>query len=599
MSKLFYFNVGVKKMNKHPEFLLNKINSPKDLKKLNLKDLEKLASEIRTLILEKDAAEGGHLGPDLGIVEATIAYHYVFDAPKDKIIWDVSHQTYPHKMLTGRAYAWLDPDKYEDVTPYSNPDESPYDYYAVDHTSTSVALATGMARARDMMGNHENITALIGDGSLTGGLAFEGFNNAADEKHNLIIVVNDNQMSIDDNVGGVVTALKKLRESNGQAEDNPFTAMGLDYKYVGQGNDIKSMIDAFKAVKDIDHPIVLHINTLKGKGYEPAIENEASHHWVMPFDLKTDKPTVPAPKTPNASTVIFDLLKKHIENQENILAINAAIPGVFGLGAIKKNYPKNYKDVGIAEQESVAFAAGAVKEGITPVLFENSTFLQRAYDQLSHNVAANDLPVVMIVAGGGITAASKTHLGIFDNTMVANWPNWEYLAPTTLNELKSMLEWAVKQRKHPVAIKSPVNPLPEGKVVSEDYSTIHYDVKFGSKVAIIGLGDFYQLGEKVDDLLKKDNINATLINPKSAAHLDTDTLDDLQKDHELVVTLEDNSIDGGFGQKVASYYGPTKMMVKNYGAKKEYTDNEPKGSIYKRDHLMPEQIASEVLEIIK
>jgi 1-deoxy-D-xylulose-5-phosphate synthase len=502
-------------------------------------------------------------------------------------------------MLTGRAYAWLDPDKYEDVTPYSNPDESPYDYYAVGHTSTSVALATGMARARDMMCKHENITALIGDGSLTGGLAFEGFNNAADEKHNLIIVVNDNQMSIDDNVGGVVTALKKLRESNGQAEDNPFTAMGLDYKYVGQGNDIKSMIDAFKAVKDIDHPIVLHINTLKGKGYEPAVENEASHHWVMPFDLKTDKPTVPAPKTPNASTVILDFLKKHIENQENILAINAAIPGVFGLGEIKKNYPKNYKDVGIAEQESVAFAAGAVKEGITPVLFENSTFLQRAYDQLSHDVAANDLPVVMIVAGGGITAASKTHLGIFDNTMVANWPNWEYLAPTTLNELKSMLEWAVKQRKHPIAIKSPVNPLPEGKVVSEDYSTIHYDVKSGSKVAIIGLGDFYQLGEKVVDLLKKDNINATLINPKSAAHLDTDTLDDLQKDHELVVTLEDNSIDGGFGQKVASYYGPTKMMVKNYGAKKEYTDNEPKGSIYKRDHLMPEQIASEILEIIK
>ena len=375
--------------------------------------------------------------------------------------------------------------------------------------------------------------------------------------------------------------------------------MGLDYKYVGQGNDIKSMIDAFKAVKDIDHPIVLHINTLKGKGYEPAVENEASHHWVMPFDLKTDKPTVPAPKTPNASTVILDFLKKHIENQENILAINAAIPGVFGLGEIKKNYPKNYKDVGIAEQESVAFAAGAVKEGITPVLFENSTFLQRAYDQLSHDVAANDLPVVMIVAGGGITAASKTHLGIFDNTMVANWPNWEYLAPTTLNELKSMLEWAVKQRKHPIAIKSPVNPLPEGKVVSEDYSTIHYDVKSGSKVAIIGLGDFYQLGEKVVDLLKKDNINATLINPKSAAHLDTDTLDDLQKDHELVVTLEDNSIDGGFGQKVASYYGPTKMMVKNYGAKKEYTDNEPKGSIYKRDHLMPEQIASEILEIIK
>lgn len=578
-------------MNKHPEFLLNKIESPKDLKKLDLKELEKLASEIRTLILEKDSAEGGHLGPDLGIVEATIAYHYVFDAPKDKIIWDVSHQTYPHKMLTGRAYAWLDPDKYEDVTPYSNPDESPYDYYAVGHTSTSVALATGMARARDMMGKHENITALIGDGSLTGGLAFEGFNNAADEKHNLIIVVNDNQMSIDNNVGGVVTALKKLRESNGQAEDNPFTAMGLDYKYVGQGNDIKSMIDAFKAVKDIDHPIVLHINTLKGKGYEPAVENEASHHWVLPFDLKTDKTTVPAPKTPNASTVILDLLKKHIENQENILAINAAIPGVFGLGEIKKNYPKNYKDVGIAEQESVAFAAGAVKEGITPVLFENSTFLQRAYDQLSHDVAANDLPVVMIVAGGGISSQSKTHLGVFDQVMISNLPNWIYLAPTTLNEEKAMVEWAIKQKKHPVAIKMPTKPVPEGdKITNADYSKIKYDIKPGKNVAILALGDMYNmLGKSV---AKKTG--ASLINPISANILDSTTLDILAKKNKVIVTIEDNILDGGFGEKVASYLGDKDIKVLNYGQKRIYTDQVPLKETLKDNRMTADQIVEDI-----
>lgn len=578
-------------MNKHPEFLLNKINSPKDLKKLDLKELEKLASEIRTLILEKDAAEGGHLGPDLGIVEATIAYHYVFDAPKDKIIWDVSHQTYPHKMLTGRAYAWLDPDKYEDVTPYSNPDESPYDYYAVGHTSTSVALATGMARARDMMGKHENITALIGDGSLTGGLAFEGFNNAADEKHNLIIVVNDNQMSIDDNVGGVVTALKKLRESNGQAEDNPFTAMGLDYKYVGQGNDIKTMIDAFKEVKDIDHPIVLHINTLKGKGYKPAIENEASHHWVLPFDLKTDKTTVPAPKTPNASTVIIDLLKKHIENQENILAINAAIPGVFSLGEIKNNYPKNYKDVGIAEQESVAFAAGAVKEGITPILFENSTFLQRAYDQLSHDVAANDLPVVMIVAGGGISSQSKTHLGVFDQVMISNLPNWIYLAPTTLNEEKAMIEWAIKQKKHPVAIKMPTKPVPEGdKITNADYSKIKYDIKPGKNVAVLALGDMYNmLGKSV---AKKTG--ASLINPISANILDSTTLDILAKKNKVIVTIEDNILDGGFGEKVASYLGNKDVKVLNYGQKRIYTDQVPLKETLKDNRMTTDQIIEDI-----
>lgn len=585
-------------MNIHPEFLLNKIKNPQDLKKFSLSEMDKLAEEIRTLIIEKDSVEGGHLGPDLGIVEATIAYHYVFNAPKDKIVWDVSHQTYPHKMLTGRAFGWLDPDRYEDVTPYSNPDESPYDYYAIGHTSTSIALATGMARARDLLGEHENIAALIGDGSLTGGLAFEGLNNAAIEKHNLLIVINDNQMSIDDNVGGVVTALKKLRDSNGKSEDNPFTAMGFDYRYVADGNSIKDMIDAFKATKDVDHPIVLHINTLKGKGYKPAVEHERDHHWVMPFDLKTDESKIKPSGAPTANSVAINFVKDKIESGENILAINAAIPGVFGLIDIKDNYPDHYKDVGIAEQESVAFAAGAVKEGAKPILFENSTFLQRAYDQLSHDVAANDLPITMLVAGGGISAQSKTHLGVFDNMMIANWPNWEYLAPTTLNELRSMLEWANKQGNHPVAIKMPTLKVPMGEKVSEDYSTIHYDVERGSKVAIIGLGDFYQLGKKVRDLLKDKGINASLINPKSVSTLDTESLDNLKKNHELVITLEDNEISGGFGQKIASYYGPTKMMVKNFGEKKEYTDNEKRESIYERNGLLPEQIVDKVLSIL-
>lgn len=574
-------------MNQHPDFLLNQIHGPQDVKQLDLAQMKQLASEIRTLILEKDAVLGGHLGPDLGIVEATIAYHYVFNAPKDKMVWDVSHQTYPHKMLTGRALAWLDPEHYEDVTPYSNPDESPYDYYAVGHTSTSIALATGMVRARDLMGGKENIMALIGDGSMTGGLAYEGLNNAAIEKHNLVVVVNDNQMSIDDNVGGLVTALKKLRDSNGQTPENPFTAMGFDYRYVADGNDIEDMIAAFEAVKDVDHPILLHINTLKGKGYEPAIKDEANHHWVLPFDLKTDKTTVPAPDGPTAASVALDEVIKRIKNDEKVLAINAAIPGSFGLDKIKQNYPENYVDVGIAEQESVAFAAGAVKEGAVPVLFESSTFLQRAFDQLSHDVAANDLPVVMLVAGGGISSNSKTHLGIFDQVMVGNLPNWIYLAPTTLNEEKAMLNWAINQRKHPVAIKIPTKPVPMGEEVSADFDKIKYQVKPGKDVAILALGDFYTLGQEV-----AEKLNATLINPVSANILDKDSLDKLAKEHELIVTLEDNSLDGGFGQKVASYLGTNKVL--NFGQRCEYTDQVPLKQIYQDNHLTSEQIIADI-----
>lgn len=577
-------------MNKHEDFLLNKIAGPKDVKKLSIPEMEKLAQEIRTLIVEKDAAEGGHLGPDLGIVEATIAYHYVFDAPKDKLIWDISHQTYPHKMLTGRAKAWLDPDHYEDVTPYSNPDESPYDYYAVGHTSTSVALATGMAKARDLMGQRENIMALIGDGSLTGGLAFEGLNNAAIEPHNLVVVVNDNQWSIDKNVGGVVTSLKKLRDSNGQTAENPFKAMGFDYRYVADGNDLSAMIDAFKAVKDVDHPILLHINTLKGKGYEPAVKDEEAHHWVSPFNLEDDQPLAAENQKPTSKSVALDVIKEQIDAGQNIMAINAAIPGVFNLDDFKNEYPANYTDVGIAEQESVAFATGFAKEGGIPVLMENSTFLQRAFDQLSHDTAANDLPVVMLVAGGTISSQSKTHLGIFDQVMISNLPNWIYLAPTTLAEEKTMLEWAIKQKKHPVAIKVPGDvPETDQQDVITDYSTINYQVKPGKEVAVIGLGAFYQLSEKV-----ANKIGATLVNPLSANILDEKALDQLAANHKVIVTLEDNILDGGFGQKIASYLGNKDVKVLNYGQNRVYTDQTPVAEIYQQNHLTLEQIVADV-----
>lgn len=581
-------------MNKHEDFLLNQIAGPQDLKKLRIPEMEKLAQEIRTLILEKDAVEGGHLGPDLGIVEATIAYHYVFNAPQDKIIWDVSHQTYPHKMLTGRAQAWLDPDHYEDVTPYSNPDESPYDYYSIGHTSTSIALATGMAKARDLMGKHENIMALIGDGSMTGGLAFEGLNNAAIEKHNLVVVVNDNQWSIDENVGGLVTALKKLRDSNGQTAENPFTAMGFDYRYVADGNNLTDMIAAFKAVKDVDHPILLHINTLKGKGYEPAVSDEEAHHWVSPFNLQNDQPLAPESQEPTPNSVALDVIKDEIKAGKNVMAIDAAIPGVFDLEEFKKEFPDHYTDVGIAEQESVAFATGFAKEGGIPVLMENSTFLQRAFDQLSHDTAANDLPVVMLVAGGQISNQSKTHLGIFDQVMISNLPNWIYLAPTTLEEEKAMIKWAIKQRKHPVAIKMPANvPDADEQTVATNYSEIKYRVKPGKDVAVLALGDFYQLGKDV-----AHKLGASLVNPLSANILDKRALDELAANHQVIVTLEDNSLDGGFGQKVASYLGKEKVNVLNYGQKRVYTDQTPVKEIYQQNHLTTAQIVADVQQLL-
>ena len=433
--------------------------------------------------------------------------------------------------------------------------------------------------------------ALIGDGSMTGGLAYEGLNNAAIEKHNLVVVVNDNQMSIDNNVGGLVTALKKLRDSNGETKENPFTAMGFDYRYVADGNDIKSMINAFKAVKDVDHPILLHINTLKGKGYQPAIDHEEAHHWVMPFDLKTDKPTVPAPAGPTANSVAMDVMKEHIESGEKIMAIDAAIPGVFGLDEIKNKYPENYHDVGIAEQESVAFAAGMAKEGAVPVLFENSTFLQRAFDQLSHDVAANDLPVVMMVAGGGMSGTSKTHLGIFDQVMISNLPNWIYLAPTTLAEEKAMMEWAIKQRKHPVAIKMPTKEVPVGQeIANADYSNIKYEVKPGKDVAVLALGDMYDmLGKGV-----AEKTGASLVNPVSANILDKNALDKLADENKIIVTIEDNTLDGGFGEKIASYLGDKDVKVLNYGQKRVYTDQTPLKDILKDNRMTVEQIVEDI-----
>ncbi|MDM8264199.1 1-deoxy-D-xylulose-5-phosphate synthase [Limosilactobacillus vaginalis] len=588
-------------MNRHPDYLLNRVNEPADIKSMSLEQLKQLATEMRQLVLERDAAIGGHVGPNLGIMETTIAYHYVFDSPHDKVVWDVSHQCYPHKMLTGRKIGFMDPDHYEDISGYTSPEESVHDFFEIGHTSTSVSLAVGLAQARDLMhpDSTDNIVAVIGDGSLSGGLAFEGLNNAAKLHSNLIIVVNDNQMAIDKDQGGLYQGLKELRDTNGKAENNIFKFMGLDYKYVADGNDLQTMIDAFKEVKNIDHPIVLHVNTLKGKGYKPAVEDKMDWHWQPPFDIKTGE-VKKQESTENYSDAILTELGHQIDAGVPVVALNAAIPGVFNLEKFQAKYPDHYFDVGIAEQDSITTAVAMATAGARPVVFQNSTFLQRAYDQLIHDMALNDAPVVMIVRGGTIATNSATHQGTFDISMISNLPNIEYLAPTNVEELISMLKWALSQTEQPVIIREPEKKLLHGKVSQDDYSVIHYDVaREGSEVAIMAVGDFWQLGLDVcDQLQKKLNINATLINPKSLTGIDQSYLHHLSENHDVVVTLEDGNVSGGFGETISRYYGPKAMKVLNFGAPREFADNVPLEVLYEWYHLTPDQIVDDIEKVI-
>lgn len=588
-------------MNRHPDYLLNEVDEPEDIKGMTLDELKRLANEMRQLVLERDAAIGGHVGPNLGVMELTLAYHYVFNSPHDKIIWDVSHQCYAHKMLTGRKLAFLDPDHYKDISGFTSPAESNHDFFEIGHTSTSISLAVGMAQARDLLNpdSKDNVVAVIGDGSLSGGLAFEGLNNAAKLKSNLIIVVNDNQMSIDENQGGLYQGLKELRETDGASPNNIFKFMGLDYRYVKDGNDLRAMIDAFKEIKDIDHPIVLHVNTLKGKGYEPAIKEKMTYHWRMPFDLKTGKDKHPFTGESYSDAILAEL-DRQIAAGEPVVAMNAAIPGAFNLKRFQAKHPDRYYDVGIAEQDCISSAVAMAVAGARPVVFQNATFLQRAYDQLVHDMALNDAPVVMIVRGGTIATESATHQGSFDISMISDLPNIEYLAPTNVEELLSMLKWAIKQTDQPVVIREPEKPLIHGEATQEDYSNIKYNIAHhGSEVAIMAVGDFWELGKKVcEELKRKINIDATLINPKSLTGIDPQVLHHLSENHDVVVTLEDGNLSGGFGETIDRYYGPTPMKVLNFGAPREFADNVPLEVLYEWYHLTPKQIVDDIEKVV-
>ncbi len=577
--------------------ILDRVNSPDDVKKLNINEMNLLAEEIRQFIMKKVNTTGGHFGPNMGIVEATIAMHYVFNSPKDKFIFDVSHQCYPHKFLTGRKEGFTNPDKYYEYTGYTAPEESAHDLFKVGHTSTSVSLAAGVAKARDLKGESYNVIALIGDGSLSGGEALEGLNNGATLNSNFIVIVNDNDQSIAENHGGLYENLRELRENEGKNKNNFFEALGYDYYYVDNGNNISCLIDAFKKVKDINHPIVIHICTKKGLGFEPAQKNKEAFHWILPGGLDTKEPFN---YLESYTSITNDYILKKAKEDKTFIAINAATPGVFGWSQdFRKQLGEQYTDVGIAEEHATAYASALAKMGAKPIFCVMSSFIQRTYDQLSQDLALNNSPLTILVYWGGISSADATHLCTFDIPLISNIPNIVYLAPTTKEEHLRMLDWAVNQNEYPVAIRVPnIDLVSTGVEDKTDYSVLNkYKMtQEGEKVAFIGAGNFYSLAKETADYIEeKLKFKPSIINPRFLTGVDDELLENLKNNHKLVITLEDGEIDGGFGEKISRFYGNSDMKVLNYGSHKEFTDRAPLDKLYEKYRLRKDLIFEDII----
>ena len=581
---------------------LEKIQGPEDVKKLNVNEMQELAVEMRKALLTKLSKHGGHFGPNFGMVEATIAMHYVFDSPKDKIVYDVSHQSYPHKMLTGRKNAFLYEEHYDDVSGYSEPDESAHDHFIIGHTSTSVSLACGLAKGRDLCGGKENVIAVIGDGSLSGGEALEGLDYASELKSNLIIVINDNDMSIAENHGGLYQNLKLLRDTDGKAECNLFKAMGLDYVFVKDGNDIQQLIAAFTQVKDSTTPVAVHICTQKGKGYAPAEEHKEQWHYCAPFNIETGESLYPMGGE-DYSSVTADYLLKKMKEDPKVVAITSATPTVMGFTEDKrKEAGSQFVDVGIAEETAVALASGIAKNGGKPVYGVYSTFVQRTYDQLSQDLCVNNNAATIIVYAGTVFGMNDvTHLGLYDISMMSNIPNLVGIAPTTKQEYLAMLDWSIEQNAYPVYIRIPGGAMEEGEAVTKDYSKLNtYEmIRKGSRVAIVALGTFLGLGKEVAaDLEKKTGTAATVINPVYFTGIDTEMLESLKADHDVVITIEDGMLDGGFGEKITRFYGNSDMKVLNFGLKKEFLDRYDVQEVLTDNHLTKDQIVADITEVL-
>ena len=583
--------------------LIERINEATDVKKFKVDELDKLAAEIREALFNRLTKIGGHFGPNFGIVEAEIALHYVFNSPTDQFVFDVSHQSYPHKILTGRKAGYIYEDHFSEDSGYTNPDESEHDLFNVGHTSTSISLATGLVKARDLKGEKRNVIALIGDGSLSGGEAMEALNVAGSEfDSNLIIIVNDNEMAIAENHGGIYKNLSKLRETKGRAENNIFKAFGLDYMYVENGNDIPTLIDAFKKVKDIEHPIVVHIHTEKGLGYKIAEENKEAWHWCMPFNRETGLSTIDFGDGEDYTSITADYIVKKVKKDKDVLVITPAMPMAVGLSPeLREELGDQYIDVGIAEEQAVAMASGAAKNGAKPLVVTNMTFIQRTYDQISQDVCINNNPVTILLnytSFAGLT--DVTHLGIFGISAFSNIPNLVILAPSSKSEYINMLDWSLDQKEHPVMILIPGNEVTE-RESDKDYDNIgKFKVeKQGEKAAIIALGDFYQMGESLAAAVKeKLGFTPTLINPRFASALDTDLLEEIGHNHSLVVTLEDGIVDGGFGHKIAAFYSASNVKVKNYGLEKKFYDRYNPAELLKELGMTNEAMVNDIKELL-
>lgn len=583
--------------------LIERINEATDVKKFKVDELDKLAAEIREALFNRLTKIGGHFGPNFGIVEAEIALHYVFNSPTDQFVFDVSHQSYPHKILTGRKAGYIYEDHFSEDSGYTNPDESEHDLFNVGHTSTSISLATGLVKARDLKGEKRNVIALIGDGSLSGGEAMEALNVAGSElDSNLIIIVNDNEMAIAENHGGIYKNLSKLRETKGRAENNIFKAFGLDYMYVENGNDIPTLIDAFNKVKDIEHPIVVHIHTEKGLGYKIAEENKEAWHWCMPFDRETGLSTIDFGDGEDYTSITADYILKKVKKDKDVLVITPAMPMAVGLSPeLREELGDQYIDVGIAEEQAVAMASGAAKNGAKPLIVTNMTFIQRTYDQISQDVCINNNPVTILLnytSFAGLT--DVTHLGIFGISAFSNIPNLVILAPSSKSEYINMLDWSLDQKEHPVMILIPGNEVTE-RESDKDYDNIgKFKVeKQGEKAAIIALGDFYQMGESLAAAVKEElGFTPTLINPRFASALDTELLEEIGHNHSLVVTLEDGIVDGGFGHKIAAFYSASDVKVKNYGLEKKFYDRYNPAELLKELGMTNEAMVNDIKELL-
>ena len=592
---------------------IEKIQSPADLKGMDIATLNIVADEVRQAVLNRVSKHGGHVGPNLGFVEATVALHYVFNAPEDKFVFDVSHQCYPHKVLTGRAAGFLgNVDDMNAISGYSSPAECPeYDNFEVGHTSTSISLATGLQKARDVKGTKENIIAIIGDGSLSGGEAFEGLDEASELGTGIIIVVNDNEMSIAENHGGIYKNLRALRESRGECEHNWFKAWGFEYKYLEEGNDIERLIEVFRSVKDTDRPTVVHIHTEKGHGYAPAVKNKEAWHWGMPFNLddgsrplRNADGTMPEVKPCETYPELFsNWMLREMKHDKTLIAVTAGTPTAAGFTADKrKQAGSQHLDMGIAEEQAVAMISGMAKGGLRPVWSVYSTFIQRTYDQIAQDLCINSNPAVINVVGGGVNSMNDiTHICLFDIPMLCSIPGLIYLAPTTCEEYFAMMRWAILQNKKPIAIRVPSNGVVHTtEKVDEVYG---YEAKYkvmheGSKVAIIAAGSFYQKGENVVRLLADNGIDATLVNPRYLNEVDAEALEALKTNHNLVVTLEDGCKDGGFGERIASYYGTSDMKMLVCGVKKGLYDRYDVEQLLKDNRLLDEQIVEDVWALI-